>query len=94
MREEAKQFLRTISGSAPVDLSKKDDISWGKEGYTVKSGYKQLLEDNGIPPKSTVWKEIWNPNNLPKINIFCWQFNRGQFEQKRLSGPVQVCSVR
>jgi hypothetical protein len=70
LREEAKQFLQKISGSAPVHLSKKDDRSWGKEGYTVKSGYKQLLEDNGIPPKSTIWKEIWNPNSLPKINIF------------------------
>jgi hypothetical protein len=45
----------------------------GKRGILVKSGYKQLLEDSGIPPKSAIWKEIWNPNSLPKINIFCWQ---------------------
>jgi hypothetical protein len=56
LREEAKQLLQTISGSAPVHLIKKDDRSWGKEGYTVKLRYKQLLEDRGTPPKSTIWK--------------------------------------
>jgi hypothetical protein len=71
LTEDVKQLLQRISCSAPVHLTKADERSWGKEGYTVKSGYKQLLEDNDIPPKSTIWREIWNPNSLPKINIFC-----------------------
>jgi len=73
LREEAKQFLQTIYGSTPFRLSKKDDRRWGKEGYTVNSRYKQLLEGSDIPTKSSIWKEIWNPNSLPNINIFCWK---------------------
>jgi len=70
--EEANHLLQKISGFAPIHLIKKDDRSWGKEGYTVKLGYKKLLEDSNIPPKSTIWKEICNSNSVPKINIFCW----------------------
>jgi hypothetical protein len=92
--EEANHLLQKISGSAPVHLSKKDDRSWGKEGYTVKLGYKQL-EDSDIPPKLTIWKEIWNSNNLPKINIFCWQLahnkilTRGNLIKRVFLGPFR-----
>jgi hypothetical protein len=73
LKEEANMFLQAISGSAPVCLSKKDNRSWEKEGYTVHLGYKHLIENNDIPTKSAIWKEIGNPNSLPKINILCWQ---------------------
>ena len=36
-------------------------------------GYKNLLHDNDLLEKSTIWKEIWNPYGLPKINTFGWQ---------------------
>jgi len=50
MTEDAKQLLQRISCSAHVHLCKEDERNWGKEGYTVKSGYKHLLEDSDIPP--------------------------------------------
>jgi hypothetical protein len=39
----------------------------------VRIGYKTLLSDNVLPEKSAIWKEIWNSDGLPKINIFGWQ---------------------
>jgi hypothetical protein len=95
MTEDAKQLLQRISCSAPVHLTKADERSWGKEGYTVKSGYKQLLEDNDIPPKSAIWREIWNPNSPPKINIFCWQLAHNKIltgdnlNKRGFSGPFR-----
>ena len=73
LRDEDKKFLMAISGNASVHPGQKEGRSWGKEGFIVKTGYKQLLERCDIPTKSAIWKEMWSPNNLPKINIFCWQ---------------------
>jgi hypothetical protein len=62
-----------VSGSTPVHLNQKDNRSLGEVGYTIRLGYKNLLQENDLPKKYAIWNEIWNPDSLPKINIFGWQ---------------------
>jgi hypothetical protein len=69
----SRHFLMNINGLSPVHLNQKDRRDWGEIGYYVRNGCKSLLSDNDLPKKLAIWKEIWNANGLPKINIFEWQ---------------------
>jgi hypothetical protein len=69
----SQSFLLIINGSTPVHLQQQDCRGWGSSGYSVKEGYKLLLNQSQLPEKSNIWKEIWNIDGLPKINIFGWK---------------------
>jgi hypothetical protein len=47
-------------------------------GYSVKEGYRALLMQTTLPTKYTMWRNIWNNDGLPKINIFCWILAQGK----------------
>jgi hypothetical protein len=38
----------------------------------VKEGYKDLLRRLSLPEKKNMWKNVWNNDGIPKINIFLW----------------------
>jgi hypothetical protein len=65
---------RYLQGKAPLKKKGKDERGWGRNAraYTTAEGY-QLF--NSVPtamPNLTLWKAIWKPRSLPKIDLFIW----------------------
>jgi hypothetical protein len=70
---ESHQFLLIVIGCYPIHINQDDSRGWGEARYFVRMGYKNILHDKDLLEKSTIWKEIWNPDGLPKINTFGWK---------------------
>jgi hypothetical protein len=65
---------RYLQGKAPLKKKGKDERGCGRNArsYTTTEGY-QLF--NSVPtamPNLTLWKAIWKPRSLPKINLIIW----------------------
>ena len=72
LRYAVKFLLPLLHGMAPISKSSKYSIGWGSNGiYTVKEGYK-LLQTNLVTASTNLWKKVWNPNCIPKVNCFIW----------------------
>jgi hypothetical protein len=74
----AQSFLLNLKGAALVHQYLRDSRGWGTRGYSVKEGSMDFLRQNNLPDKSNMWKNIWNNDGLPKINIFCWILAHGK----------------
>ena len=56
----------------PEHLEKRGDIGWGNNGnYIVKEGFKLLQTDTTIA-STHIWKKVWHPDCIPKVNSFIW----------------------
>ena len=61
-----------------------------------KKGYKLLLQERGIPLRSSQWKAIWNSETLSKVKSFVWTWAHGKIltannlENKRHSRTNKV----
>jgi hypothetical protein len=82
-----------LKGCAPSHLETRDTRGWGDGTYSVKVGYTTLLAQSTLPPRSSMWNKIWNNDNLPKINMFCWTLGHGkiltgdQLQKRGYRGP-------
>jgi hypothetical protein len=71
-------FFQALKGANPVHLQVQDSRGWGVKGYYVKEGYRELLLQNSLLPKSSWWSNIWSTDGIPKINMFCWILAHGK----------------
>jgi hypothetical protein len=56
-----------------VHLLLSDKWGWGKTGfYTAAQGFISLQSPQALIESTTLWKQVWDPLGLPKINFFCW----------------------
>ena len=54
----------------PVHRTLKEERCWGKTGcYLVKVGYRAVDVDYRSNNNDRKWKNIWNKDGLPKINV-------------------------
>jgi hypothetical protein len=66
-----QHFCYLLKGQAR-SICRHNIIEVGEQvGYLVKEGYNALLQQTTLPAKSSMWRNIWNNDGLPKINIFC-----------------------
>ena len=71
LRDVAETLLSTLHGLSPSCLSIKDRVGWGKTGqYNVKEGYNLISKEHMSAEK--VWKLVWHPDSIPKVNMFTW----------------------
>ena len=72
LRHADDLLLPLLNGMAPISKKSRDSIGWGSNGnYTVKEGYKQL-QTNTVIASTNIWKKVWNPDCIPKVNFFIW----------------------
>jgi hypothetical protein len=58
---------------APVHLLSRDKWGWGKFGfYSVAQGYIIVHPPQAPNETTTLWKQVWDPLDLPKVNFFSW----------------------
>jgi hypothetical protein len=73
MHLEKSLFLAILTDCTPVNLLSRDKWGWGNSCfYSVAQGYNTLHPPQDLNESATLWKKIWNPLNLPKVNFFCW----------------------
>jgi len=73
-----------LKGFAPTSLSNKYSNGLGLQEYLVNKDFNYLLTQSQLPPSSPFWKQIWNKDGLPKINILCWTLSH----RKILTGEI------
>jgi len=71
LSHQTQDLFLALKGAALVHLQIQDNKGWGAKGYSVKEGYRVLLQQNTLPVKYSWWRNIWSNDGLPKINIFC-----------------------
>jgi hypothetical protein len=50
-----------------------DKWGWGKSGFfTIAQGFISLQSPQAPIETTTLWKQVWDPLGLPKVNFFCW----------------------
>jgi len=78
-------FKSYLHGIAPLNHRVKDSRGWGKTGiYTLKDGYHYLQSTRNKPCYSK-WSNLWNSDNIPKINSFFGFWLRTSFSQLIIS---------
>jgi hypothetical protein len=66
-------LLATLTDCAPVHLLSRDKWGWGHfDFYSVAQGYNTLHLPQAPNETTTLWKQIWDPLSLPKVNFFNW----------------------
>jgi hypothetical protein len=66
-------LLAALTDCAPVHLLSRDKWGWGKSGfYSVAQGYNTLHPPQALNETTTLWKQVWDPLGLPKVNFFSW----------------------
>lgn len=93
------QLLAKLTGLAPVHLHLRDKWGWGKTGtYSARLGFVALQEQQHQIHTTKLWKHVWDPFGLPKINFFCWilmhkrTLTGDNLEKSGISGP-QRCPL-
>jgi len=61
-----------LQGKSPLKERKKDKRGWGALSgvYIIAAGYKHAVTAPRVPPDPTIWKAIWTPKSIPKIDMF------------------------
>jgi hypothetical protein len=73
LQTQKSLLLVALTDCAPVHLLLPDKWGWGKSGFfTVARGYISLQSPQAMIETTTLWKQIWDPLGLPKVNFFCW----------------------
>jgi hypothetical protein len=50
-----------------------DKWGWGKTGiYTTAQGFTSLQSHQASIESTSLWKQVWDPLGLPKVNFFFW----------------------
>jgi hypothetical protein len=73
LQMQKSTLLAALTDSAPVHLLLPDKWGWGKSGfYSVAQGYVSLQTPQAPIESTILWKQVWDPLGLPKVNFFCW----------------------
>ena len=57
----------------PCRHSSKDKWGWGTTGiYTIAQGFSSLQATHPSLLTPKLWKSIWSPFCIPKVNFFTW----------------------
>jgi hypothetical protein len=67
-----------LKGASPLHQNAQDSRGWVGAGYTIKEGYKAILANKRIQTPTKWWKNVWNLDVLPKINLLCWILAHGK----------------
>ena len=64
-------LINALSGLVPVHRSSKDKWGWGPTGvYSVGHGFSAIQPSQASLLTHVLWKSIWSPYGLPKVNFF------------------------
>jgi hypothetical protein len=73
MHSQKSLLLATLTDCTHVHLLSRDKWGWGNSDfYTVSQGYNTLHPPKALKETMTLWKQIWDPLYLPKVNFFNW----------------------
>lgn len=59
----------------------------------MSEGYERLVQNYPLPHSTSLWKNIWHSDSLPKVNFFCWLLVQGKIvminnlEKINIQGP-------
>lgn len=66
-------FMQQLEEVAPIHRAMTDRWGWGHSGvYSAAEGYKAFQIKGNCKHSPALWKNIWDPTALPKINFFAW----------------------
>ena len=78
LTEELETFTSFLHSGSPSNIQDRDIKDWGIHGqYTVKEGFKILKRNEGNQ-NAINWNKVWNPDCIPKVNIFFWLLARNK----------------
>jgi hypothetical protein len=73
MHLQKSLLLVALTDCAPLHLLSRDKWGWGKSGfYSVAQVYNALQPPQASKETTTLWKQVWDPLGLPKVNFFSW----------------------
>ena len=74
LEEEKALLLLCLNGKSSVSKHLKDVRGWGSNSghYSVAEGYKSIKAIPNVPRNPAIWKYIWSPKSLPKVDHFAW----------------------
>jgi hypothetical protein len=73
LQHQKALLIKLLSDLAPVHLRASDTWGWGKTGsYTAAQGYNFLQSLQPMADSTALWKQVWDPMGLPKVNFFFW----------------------
>jgi hypothetical protein len=74
LEEEWNILKYCLQGKSPLKERKKDKRGWGALSgiYTTAAGYQHTTTVPNVPPDLAIWKAIWTPKSIPKIDMFVW----------------------
>ena len=79
MHLQKSLLLFALTDCAPLHLLSRDKWGWGKSGfYSVAQGYNALQPPQASKETTTLWKQVWDPLGLPKVNFFSWVLMHGK----------------
>jgi len=68
-----------LTGLALVHMRLTNKWGWGKTGiYNARHGFASLQPQQASSHTASVWKQVWDPLGLPKINFFTWVLMHGK----------------
>ena len=93
LEEEYKNFTSLLHGRSPSNIQDRYIKGWGIHGYyTIKEGFK-ILKSNDGNQNTISWNKVWNPDCIPKVNIFFWLLAQNKlltadnFRKRGYEGP-------
>ena len=55
----------SVTRCTPLNLDVGDKLGWKYHVYMVCDGYEELLFSTRIPPKLSIWKNLWLSYSIP-----------------------------
>lgn len=73
LQHQKALLIKLLFDLALVHLRVSDTWGWVKTGrYTVAQGYNSLQSLQSMVDSTALWKQVWDPMGLPKVNFFFW----------------------
>jgi hypothetical protein len=73
LQNQNNLLLVALTGLAPVHLLSTEKWGWGKTRiYTAVQGFTSLQSHQVSIQSTSIWKQVWDPLGLPKVNFFFW----------------------
>eukprot|EP00253_Pinus_taeda_P027195 PITA_27195 len=73
LQQQKLILVNLLIDAAPIHSSIQDRWGWGRSGeYTAAEGYKAYQTTGNSNHSPALWKSIWDPAALPKVNFFAW----------------------
>jgi hypothetical protein len=86
LQNQKTLLINSLTDLAPVHLLAPDKWGWGKNGrYTSARGYNSLQSLQATTDSTSLWKQVWDPIGLPKVNFFFLDSNAQENTDRKKS---------